>query len=50
MNYLILFLLVAVPIATSQDDPEPRFQSFTKKTNYEEIPITEKEVQSKVKV
>ena len=35
MNYLILFLLLAIPNATSQDDSEP---------------TTEKEVQSKVKV
>ena len=40
MNYLILFLLLAIPIATSQDDSTPKFQILT----------TEKEVQSKVKV
>ena len=50
MNYLLIFLLLAIPIAASQDDPEPKFQFFTKKPNYEEMPTTEKEVQSKVKV
>ena len=37
MNYLILFLLLAIPIAKSQDDLESKL-------------ATEKEVQSKVKV
>ena len=46
MNYLILFLLLAIPIAKSQDDSE----SKTKKTNYEERLTTEKEVHSKLKV
>ena len=50
MNYLIILVLLAIPIAKSQDDPEPKFQFFTKKPNYEEIPTTEKEVPSKVKV
>ena len=46
MNYLILFLLLAIPIAKSQDGSEPKFQLSTN----EERPATEKEVQSKVKV
>ena len=50
MNYLILFLLLAIPIAKSQDGSEPKFQFSTKKSNYEERLATEKEVQSKVKV
>ena len=50
MNYLILFLLLAIPIAKSQEDSEPKFQFPPKKTNYEERLTTEKEVQSKVKV
>ena len=50
MNYLILFLLLAIPIAKSQEDSEPKFQFPPKKTNYEERLAIEKEVQSKVKM
>ena len=50
MNYLILFLLLAIPIAKSQDGSDPKFQFSTKKTNYEERLAIEKEVQSKVKM
>ena len=49
MNYLIILLLIPIPIATSRDDPEPKFEFFMPRPDWVD-PTTEKEVPSKVNI